>query len=341
MNHYVYEITNNINGKKYIGKRSCSCPIEEDSYMGSGTAIKNAIKFYGIENFSKKILKICSSEEEAYYIEKKEIEEVDASNNRMYYNLTEGGIGTSSECMKNIWKDEEYRKRHSDYMKERWKDEEYREEQIERMRKISNELWDTNEHREKMKKTIKEYSNKKEVKEFRRQAVLGENNPMYGKKHTEQEKRLIGENSKKLWQQKEYREKTSNAIKKAFESEKYREKRSCLSSGENNPMYGKKQTEETKRKISESLKGKNKGEKNHQAKEIILLNTGEIFTAIVLAEEKYGIKRQSISKCCRGDRKSTGKINGEKAKWMYKNDYDYCITNNLDFYDYKKEKYKK
>ncbi|MBV4427146.1 hypothetical protein [Clostridium tyrobutyricum] len=39
MNHYVYEITNNINNKKYIGKRTCDCPIEKDKYMGSGVLI--------------------------------------------------------------------------------------------------------------------------------------------------------------------------------------------------------------------------------------------------------------------------------------------------------------
>lgn len=57
MFHYVYEITNNINGKKYIGKRSCHCPIEEDKYMGSGTLLLKAIDKYGIDNFSKKNFK--------------------------------------------------------------------------------------------------------------------------------------------------------------------------------------------------------------------------------------------------------------------------------------------
>lgn len=65
MFHYVYEITNNINGKKYIGKRSCKCSIEDDKYMGSGKLLNLAKKKYGIDNFSKKILKVCSNEDDA------------------------------------------------------------------------------------------------------------------------------------------------------------------------------------------------------------------------------------------------------------------------------------
>ena len=38
MNHYTYEIKF-INGMKYIGVRSCKCPIEEDSYLGSSKII--------------------------------------------------------------------------------------------------------------------------------------------------------------------------------------------------------------------------------------------------------------------------------------------------------------
>ena len=47
--HYIYEITNNINGKTYIGQRKCpknKLPETDIKYMGSGVYIKNAMKKY-------------------------------------------------------------------------------------------------------------------------------------------------------------------------------------------------------------------------------------------------------------------------------------------------------
>ena len=48
MIYYVYQITNKINNKIYIGKRKYKGenPLL-DSYMGSGKLIKEAIKKYG------------------------------------------------------------------------------------------------------------------------------------------------------------------------------------------------------------------------------------------------------------------------------------------------------
>ena len=92
--HYVYCITNIINGMKYIGKRTCHCKIENDcSYMGSGIAIGNAIKKYGKENFTKEIIEICETEEEAYRREREIIKSLGAVKNRNYYNIAPGGLG--------------------------------------------------------------------------------------------------------------------------------------------------------------------------------------------------------------------------------------------------------
>lgn len=91
MNFYVYEITNNINGKKYIGKRKCYCNIEDDCYMGSGSLLTRAFKKYGISNFSKKIIEICATEKDAYEREKYWINHFKAVESDEYYNLIEGG----------------------------------------------------------------------------------------------------------------------------------------------------------------------------------------------------------------------------------------------------------
>lgn len=48
MKHYIYKITNILNGKYYVGKHSSNC-IQKDGYMGSGKHLKNAIKKYGRE----------------------------------------------------------------------------------------------------------------------------------------------------------------------------------------------------------------------------------------------------------------------------------------------------
>ena len=60
--NYIYKITNKINGKIYIGKHSTD--NLNDGYIGSGVVLKQAIKKYGVENFTKEIIEFCDKEVE-------------------------------------------------------------------------------------------------------------------------------------------------------------------------------------------------------------------------------------------------------------------------------------
>jgi len=84
----VYKITNKINNKHYIGVHKTDNPYDE--YMGSGRAIKAAITKYGVDNFSKDILLITESKEEAYAYEKTLTVDYYSEDN---YNMKQGGVG--------------------------------------------------------------------------------------------------------------------------------------------------------------------------------------------------------------------------------------------------------
>lgn len=91
MTYYVYKVTNIINGKFYIGKRRHSNP-KIDPYMGSGKLIKLAIEKYGIENFSKEIIEVFETNEEAALLEAALVTKDIITSNKSY-NMHEGGHG--------------------------------------------------------------------------------------------------------------------------------------------------------------------------------------------------------------------------------------------------------
>jgi group I intron endonuclease len=94
--YYIYIITNIINKKIYIGKRKCpkgKTPIE-DSYMGSGVVLRDAIIKYGIGNFKKSISSDhIKTNAEANEKERLLINRLDSTNRKVGYNRTAGGDG--------------------------------------------------------------------------------------------------------------------------------------------------------------------------------------------------------------------------------------------------------
>ena len=138
----------------------------------------------------------------------------------------------------------------------------------------------------------------------------GENNPMYGKHHSDETKRKISENN--IWNDKERCEEARKKLSENHANVK----------GESHPMYGKHHTEETKRKISETLTGKYCGENNPNSKPVIQIdpNTNEIVNTYSGTSEvarQTGFNQSAISSCCRGERKTH-----KGYKWMYLEDYN-------------------
>jgi hypothetical protein len=87
---YIYETTNLINGKKYIGQKTSKIFLKE-KYLGSGTYLKRALNKYGKENFKVRLIEECDSKEELDSQEIYWIDYYNAVKSKDYYNQSSGG----------------------------------------------------------------------------------------------------------------------------------------------------------------------------------------------------------------------------------------------------------
>jgi group I intron endonuclease len=126
---------------------------------------------------------------------------------------------------------------------------------------------------------------------------VGENNGMYGKKHSEDSKQKMRE-----------------ASLGKHPSEETLGKMRSSHLGEKNVMFGKHHTDETKSKISDANKGSNNG----RAKKVNQYSLNDMFiqtwTTMKEAGSTLGIPHQNIARCCR-----TGKGTAGGFKWGYAN----------------------
>lgn len=86
--NFVYKTTNNINGRYYVGVHTTD--DLNDRYLGSGHALKRAIKKYGRKSFTREIVEMCESAEQAYELEALIVDEEWVDNPKTY-NLRTGG----------------------------------------------------------------------------------------------------------------------------------------------------------------------------------------------------------------------------------------------------------
>ncbi len=161
---YIYVITNNINGKTYVGQTATTIANRWRSHVNSfnrfaktgedPTNLKRAMLKYGIENFSICMLYECE-ESELDSLEEIYIELMDSRNSG--YNMTTGGGGTRGH---------------------KWSEES--------RRKLSESI--SGEKNVKFGKPLPEY-----VKAKLSESLSGSKNPFSGKTHTDEAKRKISE----------------------------------------------------------------------------------------------------------------------------------------------------
>lgn len=168
---YIYEITNKLNGKTYIGQHTLreGRTLKTDLYYGSGVLIKRAQKKYGLENFEKKIIiygnfsKVQINKFERCFIF------IQKLLNKAEYNIASGGDGGIDYFWKNAT--EEQHKHLSEIVKQAHKDhpERYINAPIIGAKRLKEKL---------------------ESGEIRRD---GKYNSMFGKKHSDESKHKMSE----------------------------------------------------------------------------------------------------------------------------------------------------
>lgn len=200
--NYIYLVTNQINGKQYIGQHHYDGDGIDVSYKGSGKLLKQAYQKYGISNFKIEILEYCTDTS----IDELEIKWIRELNTQTPngYNIRSGGNGWSESDRLYL----------SSKAKERYKDPQKRKEIAEHLARVKPK-----EHKEKIficplklaylntqqlflqelgnvfgcdKRIVKRRAEKYGIK-------LNPRHPWSGRTHSEKTKEIMRQNAIDLW----------------------------------------------------------------------------------------------------------------------------------------------
>lgn len=113
---YIYKTTNLVNGKIYIGQHKAE-KFEPNAYKGSGSYFLEAYKTFGKQNFLCELIEECDSKEDLDNRERYWINFFDCRNPNVGYNRSEGG--QSKHYFTNCKHTEEEREKISQSSKDR------------------------------------------------------------------------------------------------------------------------------------------------------------------------------------------------------------------------------
>jgi len=170
--NYTYQIKNLINGKTYIGVHSTD--DLNDGYMGSGYRLKQSMKKHGKENFVKTIMCFFDTAKEAYEEEEFLVDEKWVKRKDTYNMAIGGGIPPSHKGVKRSKETKQKIREYQLGTKKPWSSE------WNKKNKVGNKNCVGRKYTEETIKKMSLSSNN-----------VGNNNPMYGKEHSEQTKELI------------------------------------------------------------------------------------------------------------------------------------------------------
>lgn len=250
--HYVYKIINLFpenDERFYIGVHSCNCkPDKDGDYWGSSKYLNEAIEKQGLVDFSKEILSVWKTREEANAEEERIHREINVMDHSEYYNRSNGAKGFFLAD-----RSEEWKSKMSELNKERCSLPEVQKQKSE----TTTNLWKDPKYRDKVTTKLREAYDDPEYKKRASEAIIKRN------KDPEQRKKVsMGVTAK--WQDPEFKAKMSEINKVVWNTPENKAQRSKQSKNQwNDPEYRKNISEkaqefwnnpENKKKISERSK---------------------------------------------------------------------------------------